>query len=136
MNRFNLLILVILGLTTILSCSKTSNHTADVMGKWSVINDSTRFIGRDTFPSYHYNYVGQPSDYYDFRSNGMMYVKEGGLLDTMAYEVLSSGQVRCSPSPGLVTSYTTSQVTDSTANFSVQASTPQGDLTKLIYLRK
>jgi hypothetical protein len=53
----------------------------------------------------------------------------------MAYEVLNDGQVRCSPAPGLVTSYTTSQVTDSTANFNVQASTPQGS-DKMIYLKK
>ncbi len=136
MNQCKLLIFLILGPTIIFSCSKSSNHTPGISGKWSIINDSTRFIGRDSFPSYHYNYVGQPSDYYDFRDDGLMYVKEGELLDTMPYEVLSSGQVRCTPAPGFNSTYTTSQVTDSTANFSVRSGTPQGDLTKLIFLKK
>jgi hypothetical protein len=133
-NRLNIIILLILG--GYASCSKSSDHTPLISGKWGIIDDSTKFVGTDTFPSYHFNYIGQASDYYDFRSDGNMYVREGDVLDTMAYEVLANNQVRCTPSPGFNDTYTTSRVTDTTAVFNIAANTPQGLLTKIINLRR
>jgi len=136
MNRFNILMLLVLALEGTIACSKSSNNTPGITGKWAIINDSTRFIGTDTIPTYHSNYIGQPSDYFDFRTDGNMYVKEAALLDTMPYEVLANNQVRCTPAPGFNDTYTTSQITPTTATFSIIATRPSGKLTKIINLKK
>jgi len=132
MNRLILWIFTIFSVGTIASCKK--NDSASIVGNWNLVSDSTRFVGVDTVNSYHSYYIGQPSDYYDFNKNGNLYVKEGSHLDTMAYQVLPGNQVGCVAAPGDEESYTTSNITATSATFNILYNSPEGTLTKIIYL--
>ena len=135
MQRSKLLLLPLALIIIAFSCKKSSKNS--IVGKWSIIDDSTKFVaGSNAASSYHSDYIGQPGDYYNFSTNGMMYVKEGAALDSMAYEILSNGQVRCTPSPGFTQNYTASEVTATTATFNIIVNRGDGILTKLIHLRK
>lgn len=135
MQRSKLLLLALALITIAFSCKKSSHNS--IIGNWSIINDSTNFVASgNAASSFHSDYIGQPGDYYNFSTNGMMYVKEGAALDSMAYEILSNGQVRCTPSPGFTQKYTASEVTATTATFNIIVSKGDGILTKLIHLRK
>jgi len=135
MQRSKLLLLPLALIIIAFSCKKSSNYS--IVGKWSIIDDSTKFDASSrAASSYHSDYIGQPGDYYNFSANGMMYVKEGAALDSMAYEILSNGQVRCTPSPGFTQNYTASEVTATTATFNIIVSRGDGILTKLIHLKK
>jgi hypothetical protein len=138
MQRLNLLLPLLLpALLAIIafSCKKSSTHS--IVGNWSIIDDSTKFVASSSaYSSYHSDYIGQPGDYYNFSTNGMMYVKEGAARDTMAYAILSNGQVRCTPSPGFTENYNASEITATTATFNIIVTRTDGELTKLIHLRK
>jgi len=78
-----------------ISCKKnnagsTSNNVT-IVAKWNLINDSSSLSGSGV-PQFTYgsNYIGTPADYYDFSTNGNVYIKEGASLDTMRYEVDST----------------------------------------------
>ncbi|HEY4063144.1 MAG TPA: hypothetical protein VGM30_14660 [Puia sp.] len=134
MQRINLLLLPLL-LLIALSCKKSSNNT--IIGNWSIIDDSTKFVSTvDGYPSTHSDYIGQPGDYYNFSPNGNLYVKEGTLTSTMAYEVLRTGQVRCTPLPGYTENYNATDITATTATFHIINTGPTGQVTKVIHLRK
>jgi hypothetical protein len=107
-----------------------------ILGKWLILNDSTKITGRDSFPSSHSNFIGTASDYYDFRSDGKLYVKEDDYLDTMAYEVTGNNQVGCAPSPGFNTSYNISHITSSQATLIVDGFMSSGELMKIINLKR
>ena len=136
MQRSQPLLLPLVLIIIVFSCKKSSNNNS-IIGNWSIIDDSTKFVASSSASSsFHSDYIGQPGDYYNFSSNGMMYVKEGAALDSMAYEILSNGQVRCTPSPGFTQNYTASEVTATTATFNIIISRGDGILAKLIHLRK
>ena len=64
------------------SCKKTSAVT--LYGKWNIVNDSiASSIG---IAYYHQNYIGTLHDYFDFRTNDTLYIKENELYDTVPYE--------------------------------------------------
>lgn len=55
-----------------------------LLGKWSLVKDSTSssFIG----PAVNITeYTGTADDYYDFKADGKVYIKENGVYSTMAY---------------------------------------------------
>jgi hypothetical protein len=118
-----------------ISCSK-SNGNPQITGKWKILNDSTSFTGAAGAQSYYTNYIGKEGDYYDFRTDGKMYVKESASLDTMAYEIYSGNQVRCSPSPGFTTNYNTTVLTLTHATFQISGYTAEGQLFKKINLER
>jgi hypothetical protein len=74
------------------ACTKTkgsSNGSAltSITGKWSLVTDSTfEGVGYSNHPV---NYTGEPGDYFDFSTNGTVYTKEGEVLDTLTYKLLS-----------------------------------------------
>jgi hypothetical protein len=121
----------------VLSCKKSGNNPP-ISGKWNIVNDSTNFDS-PTYgginPSYHSNYIGQQGDYFDFSTGGMMYTKEGTVVDSMAYEIVQ-GQVHCSPSPGFYSTYAASNVTTATATFTIKGTISGGNLTKIINLSR
>ena len=57
-------------------------------GKWSLVKDSTSssFIG----PAVNIiEYIGTADDYYDFKDDGKVYIRENGVYSTMAYKMAS-----------------------------------------------
>ena len=76
------------------SCGKEANSkgtgsgTPTLVGKWSIVNDSTTAVPWGLFagqPSSGANYIGQAGDSYNFESNGNLYVTEGVNKDTATY---------------------------------------------------
>lgn len=120
-------------LFTIPSCKK--DKEPGILGKWNILSDSTSLRGNGDMPSSYTNYIGKPSDYYDFRTDGNLYVKEGEALDTMAYQV-QGNNVGCTPSPGFTDSYNTTLLTDSSATLTVSGFTIQGQLYKIVKLKR
>ena len=117
------------------SCQK-KDTAPSIVGKWLIINDSTTITGKDSFPSSHSNYIGTADDYYDFRNNGELYVKEANYMDTMAYEVTGNNQVGCTPSPGFTTSYNISHITATQATLMVEGFTSTSELMKIVNLQR
>lgn len=74
--------------------AKMPINTDMLIGKWNLVNDSTSGTGiGPKFTQYVNNYVGSGGDYFDFRSDGKVYIKENGLLDTMSYSMASDTTV-------------------------------------------
>ncbi len=79
-----------------MACKKTSpseNTTHQkILGKWTfqqvVVND---FIsGTSTVTTY----PGGPSDYFDFRSDGKVYIMVWGANDTASYSIINESQLK------------------------------------------
>jgi len=63
-----------------------------VVGTWNLVSDSGfSGIGPNNQP---FSYRGQPGDYFDFRTNGRLYIKEGASADTTDYQLLSDSTLR------------------------------------------
>ncbi len=82
---FGLIAIVAFFLT---SCKKDSTDSnATILGKWNIVTDSTfEGVGTSNHPV---NYNGKTSDYFDFRNDGKLYIKEGLKLDTSSYQLAS-----------------------------------------------
>jgi hypothetical protein len=77
------------------SCSKqnvSKNSTAaTIMGKWNLISDSV-FTG--VGPGNHLvGYIGLPGDYFDFRTDQNVYIKEGSSYDTLGYKIVTDSTI-------------------------------------------
>jgi hypothetical protein len=72
------------------ACSK-NNDAATIKGKWSVVSDS---IAVDFPQSKHETYKGAPGDYFDFRNDGKVYVKEAAVFDTLNYALISDHSIK------------------------------------------
>ena len=70
------------------ACKKDGNNPSSIMGKWSVVSDST-FVGVGA-GNHPVNYAGQAGDYFDFRTDGYIYTKEGTAFDTLSYKFVSN----------------------------------------------
>ncbi len=75
----------------LISCNKNSlcanDIHATILKKWNILNDSTFIgVGANNHPV---NYAGQTGDYFDFRTDGYIYVREGSILDTLSYSLTS-----------------------------------------------
>src|ERR1700712_2773566 len=78
-------------------CKKTDNNLitgtppANVLGRWNVLVDSTSAgAGQE---DYFKSYNGQPGDYYNFSANGVLYIKEETVADTLNYQLISDTQI-------------------------------------------
>ena len=74
------------------SCKKTGEAAGPVtlVGKWNLVNDSTAY-GESYITKT--NYVGVPGDYFDFRTDGKVYIKEGDKHDTLTYNMVARDSV-------------------------------------------
>ena len=91
-----LLLTVTLLFTTtmeIISCKKDFSNS--IVGKWSIVKDFS-FVA-DAPPFYNAGpgsiYTGVEGDYYDFRPDENLYIKEGTYSDTLTYNVSFDNQV-------------------------------------------
>ena len=75
------------------ACKKDGDKISQttISGKWSVVSDST-FTGVG-YSSHAVNYMGQAGDYFDFRADGNVYTKEGPVLDTLSYHLVSGNEI-------------------------------------------
>ena len=75
----------------LISCKKdfvpANDLHASIIGKWNILNDST-FTGVGV-SNHAVNYTGQTGDYFDFRTDGYIYIKENTTLDTLSYSITS-----------------------------------------------
>ena len=81
---------------SLISCKKSDASL--IVAKWQIVNDSSSLSGAgiSAFTNGH-NYIGTPADYYDFRNDGTVYVKEGSNLDTMGYKVMGDSVINFYP---------------------------------------
>ena len=74
-------------------CKKDNNGNAVVLaGKWNLVTDYTA-----NHLAQMNTYTGIPGDYFDFRSNGKCYVKEGSQYDTLSYAITSDTSMAIQP---------------------------------------
>jgi len=94
MKKLTTLILVSLIAATIFSCTKTDAVLpASIQGKWSLKLDSVAQGVSTASLQYSTNYVGTSADYFDFRSDNKLYIKEGAKLDTFSYQVNTDNNI-------------------------------------------
>ena len=127
----------------LVNCKKNTvsapEMNAGISGKWDIFSDSA-FVGVG-ISNHQEGYTGRAGDYFDVRTDGFIYVKEGSDLDTLAYS-LTSDSTMIIASFGLIangvpeishitnlTSYT------ATINAPV-AITPGGEFGRKIMLRR
>jgi hypothetical protein len=78
------------------ACTKSAapsndNGMVGLTGKWNLINDS---IIQGVGPSNHLvGYTGAAGDYFNFGTNGYAYTKEGALLDTLTYRMVTDTSI-------------------------------------------
>ncbi|MDB5023903.1 MAG: hypothetical protein JWP78_1658 [Mucilaginibacter sp.] len=84
----------------------TTVDPAHLIGKWSLVKDSTSWcIGADTV-IHSNNYWGTADDYFDFRSDGKCYIKEKSCYDTMTFKMPTDTSVIFGKSNGYQVSNT------------------------------
>jgi hypothetical protein len=89
--RTNILILPFAFLLFFLPACKKDSNKPSITGKWNIVTDSTYAgVGAGNHPV---AYAGQPGDYFNFQANGVVYTKEGAVLDTLTYKLISNTQI-------------------------------------------
>ena|ERR1700729_67127 len=68
-------------------CCVANPPEVSIFHQWNIVTDST-YTGVG-INNHQVVYVGQPGDYFDFETNGVVHMKEGGVLDTLTYQTLS-----------------------------------------------
>jgi hypothetical protein len=84
-----LILLFIAGLFMFgLSCTKSNDMPKSIVGKWNIKIDSF-YVGAG-LSNHGVTYVGQSNDYFNFSSDGHVYIKENSVLDTLTYTLSSN----------------------------------------------
>jgi hypothetical protein len=92
------LLAIILLFSVLTACTKPGcdpgmmNGSMSLSGKWQLVQDSISNSWLKTAPVIT-NYIGASGDYFDFRSDGFCYTKEGDAYDTLAYKQVSSKSI-------------------------------------------
>ena len=93
------LIIISVSTAAILSCTKTgvnagsmpgAKNTGSIQGKWSLKNDS---IAEGASQLTGTKYTGTSTDYFDFRADNKLYIKEGAKLDTFNYQLSNDSDI-------------------------------------------
>jgi hypothetical protein len=72
-------------------CDPAMMGPVTIIRNWNIVSDST-FVGVGS-NNHPVAYIGQPGDYFDFTTNGTIYTKEGAVLDTLSYKLLSDTSI-------------------------------------------
>jgi hypothetical protein len=75
----------------IITISCTKNNSVSIAGNWNLISDST-YSGIGIVSSIR-NYKGLNSDYFYFNTNGLLYIKEDTLYDTLNYHIVDNNKI-------------------------------------------
>lgn len=84
-------IIALVIISGIISCLKDS--PVSIVGKWNIVNDSIFLEGNQMYPGENTNYIGTQADYFNFTSDGNLYVKKGTSFDTATYHLLSDDKI-------------------------------------------
>ncbi len=84
MKSFNLL-MVIAAFCVLTACKKDNKvEPVTLVAKWALVSDYTA-----NHLAQMNTYTGVPGDYFDFRTDGKCYVREGSQYDTLSYSITS-----------------------------------------------
>ena len=94
------------------ACKKDGNAPGSIVGRWNIASDSS-YVGVG-LNNHEVTYNGQPGDYYELAANGILYTKEGAVLDTLEYTlhadtsitIQTLGNTNGIPQPGRITAFT------------------------------
>jgi hypothetical protein len=80
--------------TLLAGCKKDNarNAAPALVAKWNLVTDYTA-----NHLAQMNTYTGVPGDYFDFRSNGKCYIKEGSQYDTLSYAITSDTTMTIQP---------------------------------------
>ncbi len=120
------------------ACKKDNKGSNKITGRWDVVKDST-YVGVGAGNKLVV-YNGQRGDYFDFRTDGKVYTKEGTVLDTLNYSVKSANQIVISK-PTIIDNYipvlSNLSLTAHTASIiNPKVLTPGGEFGRSIYLAR
>lgn len=116
-----------------------TTSAARLTGKWGIISDSSyKGVGIN---NHLVVYNGQAGDYFDFRADGTLYIKEGSLLDTLSYQLISAKEIAITIFGATINSSSpVSHITTLNAHFATIASdklvTPGGIIENTIKLKR
>ncbi|HZY38103.1 MAG TPA: hypothetical protein VFE53_15715 [Mucilaginibacter sp.] len=130
-------------LLVITACKKTISGgslaplTPSIKANWGIVVDSTtNSLGNVLVTNV---YTGVPGDYFDLRSDGKCYVKEGSVYDTLYYQVLTNTTINL-PGHGFNEDNSPSHIITLTAhNATIICAvllTPDGAVFRKIYLQR
>jgi hypothetical protein len=75
--------------------SSSESGQLSLVAKWNIVADST-YAGAG-ITNHPVDYSGLPGDYFDIRTNGYIYTKEGSVLDTLSYTLVSDTTIIIQP---------------------------------------
>jgi len=95
MRNLTFILLISICFLTLISCKKDSNVAVGIPGKWNLVNDSLYSVPLPlTFKPVYI--TGVAGDYFDFRNDYKVYIKEGTKLDTLPYVLTSASTIQIS----------------------------------------
>ena len=141
-------IVYIVVMLVLLSCTRNiaSGPVSTITGNWSIVFDST-YSGVGT-QNHAAVYTGQPGDYFNFSTDGHVYTKEGNILDTLKYSLLSASTIIIDsfgltlngvPETSNITFQTFSDISVTVHQATIDAPiepTPAGEFGRKVVLRK
>jgi hypothetical protein len=139
MKKLTIIIAILICAAGLFSCKNSVvNPSNTIMGKWGIKVDST-VSGIGPIQTTQI-YIGKSGDYYDFRPDNKLYIKEGTTLDTLAYKVVADNKITIS----LVGSADIAEncfidsltPTSATINFFPYFVNPGGNTAKMVYLAR
>lgn len=83
----NSFLIIVLLFIFIPSCKKNVAIPGSIIGKWNIQSDST-YAGAG-FVNHLVIYYGQPTDYFNFSTDGHIYTMENSILDTLRFTISS-----------------------------------------------
>jgi len=115
------------------------NSSMSLTGKWQLVQDSTaNSIARAT--PVITNYIGVAGDYFDFRTDGFCYTKEGSVYDTLSYQWVSGTSIIMQKFGLVINGSTETSIlnhTATTANITTQNMfTPGGTIFREVNLKR
>lgn len=125
---------IIAGFLILGSSCKKDNMPASILGKWNIkIDSSYAGVGAG---NHEVSYVGQPGDYFNFSSDGHIYVRENSILDTFTYTADSSSILVQNFGYGEGKSFFQSPTTKNLIISSGYFYTPGGTFGRTVYLTR
>ncbi len=141
---FSICFLLVIAFVT--SCHKTNVQTNLLIGKWSIVNDSISLTDIPNGSDRGSNFIGTPTDYYDFFPNGNLYIKEGNSFDSAAYSMVGDSAVRITvfnyqgisfrPNGGILGTFSITNLTRNMATLTSSGWTPGGYELLMVNLKK
>jgi hypothetical protein len=72
-------------------CCGANPTKISIFHNWNIVSDSTYTgVGATNHPV---DYAGQPGDYFNVGTNGVIYTNEGGVLDTLIYNSVTDSTI-------------------------------------------